>query len=303
MADVLGAIDIGATTVLVGIANSDGYIDDERVETFATPSIPDDLLARLSESLRALVGSDNLVRIGCVAPGPVDLVQGTIVRLHNRSWPPFPISNELAASFGCEVILEDDATGAALGEALHGAGVGYDPVAYLTVSSGVGAGLVVGGRVYRGANGLAGEVGHLVIDSQGPLCNCGRRGDVESFAGGISLTRQVKELWPRESGGEVRSPAELFELAAKGDVRAVAIYNAGVNALAHCLASMATLWDPQLIVVGGSVALAHVEWIREAEQAARSHCMSEVGDQLQVSMATLGVRSALFGAGALALKA
>ncbi len=302
MGRVLGAIDIGASTVLVGVTSLNGDLRDESVVSFSTPSTPEDLVTTITVALSEAAGSDWIERIGCVAPGPIDYDNGVILRLHNKAWGPVAIVTALRDVFSCEVLLEDDAAAAAIAEALRGAGIGRNPVGYVTVSSGVGAGLVVNGVRHRGAHGTAGEVGHLVLDPTGPTCNCGRRGDVESFAGGLSLVRQLVAQWPAplDEYSSARTPAELFERAARGDENALAIRDRGRAALARCFAAIATLWDPEVIVVGGSVALGQTAWIDESIELARELCMAEVGAGLRHDFATLGTRSSLMGAGLLA---
>jgi len=295
-------VDIGASTVLVGVTSLNGDLRDESVVSFATPSTTEKLIATITGALAEAAGTDSIERIGCVAPGPIDYESGVILRLHNKAWAPLPIGARLRDSFSCEVILEDDAAAAAIAEARRGAGIGHNPVGYVTVSSGVGAGLVVDGVRHRGAHGTAGEVGHLVLDPTGPTCNCGRRGDVESYAGGLSLVRQLVAQWPASLEGhpDVRTPAELFERAARGDESALAIRERGRAALAQCFAAIATLWDPEVIVVGGSVALGQRAWINESIELARDLCMAEVAAGLRHEFATLGTRSSLMGAGLLA---
>lgn len=304
MTEVLGNVDVGASKVLVGVSSLNGALDEGSIRSFATPATSEELIRLTAAALRDAAGSDSYLRIGCVAPGPIDYVHGVIARMHNKAWAPVPIVAKLQESFSCEIRLEDDAAGAALAEALVGAGAGRDPVAYVTVSSGVGSGLVVNGESFRGAHGTAGEVGHLVVDAAGPQCNCGRSGDIESFAGGMSLLRQVVALWPEPQDPESveRSPAELFERAAAGDPRALEIRDRGRDALARGFAAIATIWDPELIVVGGSVALGQPRWIEESFDVARELCMAEVGRATEFAPATLGERSALIGAGLLAVK-
>jgi glucokinase len=301
MAQVLGNVDIGASTVLIGVSSMTGELHEKSVRSFATPTTPEELLQLITSGLRGAARSDSIERIGCVAPGPIDYANGVISRMHNKAWAPIPVVAGLRQSFSCEVRLEDDAAGAALAEALVGAGTGRNPVAYVTVSSGIGSGLVVNGEQYRGAHGTAGEIGHFVIDPTGPLCNCGRCGDVESYAGGMSLLRQVIDQWPESGhyGSEVRSPAELFVRAAAGDERALDIRERGCNALARCFAAVAALWDPEVLIVGGSVALGQPHWIEESVERARELCMAEVGTEITFEFATLGERSALIGAGLL----
>jgi glucokinase len=231
-------------------------------------------------------------------PGPLDAERSTVLNFHNRQWRDLPLADLLSAATHAPVLLEDDATAAAFAEALVGAGAGHDPVAYLTVSSGVGAGIVVNGQPLRGARGQAGEIGHLVLDPDGPRCGCGRRGDVEAYAGGHSLARQARAagLLRADGAGPVTSPEELFAAAVAGDLQAEEILDRAQYAIARALAVLMATLDPSRIVVGGSIALAQPEWIAAAAATACGLCHADSAAHVEVVPARLGDLSALAGA-------
>ncbi|MGO8876942.1 MAG: ROK family protein [Acidimicrobiales bacterium] len=297
---VIGAVDIGASKVLVALADEAGHLVPDRLVRFSTPHESAKLLDMLVAAVTDLDGGLVPLVVACVAPGPLNSETGVLLNLHNREWIEVPLGPLLADRLRVPVLLEDDATAAALGEAMQGAGAGCDPVAYLTVSSGVGAGIVIGGKSFRGAHGLAGEIGHLVIDPKGPRCGCGRRGDVESYAGGISVARRAVELWPapRLSDGTAspRTAQEVFSLARRGDKRATAVVDAAGHAISCAIAALAAVADPARIVVGGSVALAQPDWLLASAAKARELCMAETGAVIDVVPASLGATSALAGA-------
>jgi glucokinase len=303
----IGAVDIGATKVEVALADRNGHLQPGTIQTFETPETPEDLAKAIIEAVRQLDPGRTMRWLGCGAPGPIDAASGTILRLHNRGWPPFPLGPWLTEALGVSVVLDDDASAASLAEAITGAGAGLDPVAYLTVGSGVGAGVVSGGRLLRGAHGNAGEIGHLVIDPDGPPCGCGRRGDIESLTGGRSLAMQAATLWPTErlpgGGPSPRSAADIFVAAQLGEPVAQGIVNSATDALAFAMAVLMSTVDPERIVVGGSVALAHPQWVEDATSRARVLCLAEAGADLDVAMAALGHHSVLAGAALLAARA
>lgn len=294
----IGAVDIGATKVMVGLADTDGHLLPGRIARFQTPDEPAALVDMLAAALGELGPTPSI--LSCAAPGPLDADAGVLVNLHNRRWTGIPLSQLLSARLKIPVLLEDDATMAALGEAVVGAGAGCDPVAYLTVSSGVGAGIVTGGRPLRGAHGLAGEIGHLVIDPAGPACGCGRRGDIESYAGGLCLARRATEQWPNrqlaDGAPSPRTVAELFALAHRGDPHAVLLTEAACHALARGIATLAAVIDPERIVIGGSIAIAQPNWVATIAIDARQLCMAETGAAIEIAPAALKERSALAGA-------
>ncbi len=307
MAEHLGAVDVGATKVEVALADRAGHLQSETIRTFDTPDTPEELAGSIIEAVRELDPDGTMRWLGCGAPGPLDAASGTVLRLHNRGWPPFALGPWLRDALGVSVVLDDDASTASLAEAVVGAGAGLDPVAYLTVGSGVGAGVVSDGRLLRGAHGNAGEIGHLVIDPSGPPCGCGRRGDIESLAGGRSLAAQAASLWPDDrlpdGGPPPRSAADIFAASRLGDPAAQSVVDSATDALAFALAVLMSTVDPARIVVGGSVALAHPDWVGDATSRARRLCLAEVGAGLDVAMAALGHHSVLAGAALLAARA
>jgi len=300
---MIGAVDIGATKVLIGVADASGRLLEGRWRRMPTPEQPAELVEAISHLLPELAGGHPVAAIGCAVPGPLDAERATVLSFHNRQWQDLPLRDLLVEATQSPVRLEDDATAAALGEALVGAGAGHDPVAYLTISSGVGAGLVVNGQPLRGANGLAGEVGHLVLDQDGPLCGCGRRGDIEAYAGGHSLARLARAagVMLADGTGRVTTPQDLFDAAAAGDHGARQIVDSAQRAIAHALAVLMATFDPSRIVVGGGIALAQPQWIDAATAMARELCHAESAAQTEVLPALLGDLSALTGAGLLAV--
>lgn len=294
----IGAVDIGASKVLVGLANADGQLLPGRMTRFETPQQPTALVDMVATAINDLGTAPSV--LSCAAPAPLDAKAGVLLNLHNRRWANVPLTQLLNDRLKIPVILEDDATAAAIGEALAGAGAGYDPVGYLTVSSGIGAGVVIGGRPLRGAHGLAGEIGHLVIDPAGPECGCGRRGDIESYAGGFCLARRAAELWPDRSlpDGTLspRSAQDLFALAHRGNQQAISLTEMARQAVARAIATVAAMIDPGRIVIGGAIVLAHPEWAAVIANDARALCMAETGATLEVVPAALQERSALAGA-------
>jgi glucokinase len=308
----IAAIDIGATKTLLAIRSvsqlEDGWAPGSPLERIESDLEPEAFVGWVtSEIRRALVGrSGRIAAVGVAAPGPLDATRGVITRSSNLGWDDVPIAEMLGERLQAPVALEDDANTAALGEWHFGAGRGADPMGYLTVSSGIGGGLVAAGCSIRGAAGNAGEVGHIVIDPSGPRCACGRRGDVESYAGGAALARRARRVWPRRTLPDgrpaPRDAADVFRLAREGDVDAGRLVDDAAGALATALAAMAAVVEPAVIVVGGSIGLGQRQFIRRATTLARRRVLRENGDSLRVAPAALGHESVLAGAADLALR-
>ena len=308
------AVDIGATKTLLTVRSArdlaagwrpDGPV--ARAGSHAEPGAFVDWVETETEVARAATSSAGVVAaIAVAAPGPLDAASGVVTRSSNLGWQDVPLASMLRARLGAPVVLEDDANSAALGEWHYGAGAGTDPLGYLTVSSGIGGGLVAGGASIRGARGNAGEVGHIVIDPEGPRCACGRRGDVESFAGGAAMARRARHIWPRALTADgqpaPRTAEDVFRAARRGDAQATGLVTDATAALATALAAMAAVVEPEVIVVGGSIGLGQPRMMRKAVALARKRVMRENAATLRVVPAALGQESVLAGAADLGLR-
>jgi glucokinase len=310
MADRLAAVDVGASKTLVALVQREreGWTWISRTRRFSTPSHPEKLVARIGATVRELAGPQHIVTgAGIAIPGPLDSQRGIVTHLANLGWRDIPFACMLSAEIGAAVVLDDDARLGALGEWAAGAGRGCDSLAFVTVSSGVGCGLVLAGAAWQGSHGLAGEFGHLVVDPHGPRCSCGNRGCIEAYAGGLALIRATEHAWPHGhlDDGSVapRTPAELFRLVRRSDPVAAGIVDKAADALAVGIAAIVAVADPELIVVGGSVALGQRNWLRSVTKRARARCVSQAGAAMRVVPAGLGGHAALAGAAELAVRA
>src|SRR5205809_2619998 len=206
---MLAGIDLGGTQVRVALARSDGRLVASvktRTHLLATPQAMVDWAAAELDRPR---GREKVRSITIAAPGPIDVKRGVLVNPPNLPWQNVPLAAMLSRATGAKVELANDADMAGLGEFHHGAGRGTRNMVYITWSTGVGGGLIIDGKLHRGGHGTAGEIGHMIIDPNGPLDNCGQRGCLEAFVSGTALER--------ETG---KPASELFALAACGDQHA-----------------------------------------------------------------------------------
>src|SRR6266480_1979578 len=206
---MLAGIDLGGTQVRVALARSDGRLVASvktRTHLLATPQ---DMVDWAAAEIDRHRGREKVSSITIAAPGPIDVKRGVLVNPPNLPWQNVPLAAMMSRATGAKVERANDADMAGLGEFHYGAGQGTKNMVYITWSTGVGGGLIIDGKLHRGAHGTAGEVGHMIIDPDGPLDNCGQRGCLEAMAGGASLAR------------ETGHPAsELFKAAASGDAHA-----------------------------------------------------------------------------------
>lgn len=241
---ILAGIDLGGTQVRVVFGNPKGEIlCGARTQTKALGT-PKRVVEWIGAQARRHRVELKMAAIG--APGPVDPRTGTLINPPNlgdhRYWYDVPITELLTKELGCAVQLENDANLAGLGEFHQGAGRGTRDMVYITWSTGVGAGVVAGGHLIDGAHGSAGEVGHMIIDPNGPLCGCGQRGCVEAICSGTNIEKRY--------GISVR---QLLEAAAEGDQHGVHVADEMATAMGTALINVANLYDPEVIVIGGGI--------------------------------------------------
>ena len=195
---ILG-FDIGGTKIAVCLGNEKGeIISSERISSIGMP--PDKVLQKIAKTGEILLKNANLQKsdldaIGLGAPGPMDIQAGTISPANMKNWKNIPIKSFLENYYQIDTYFDNDANAAALAEWLFGAGSGVDNMIYLTMSTGIGAGIIAEGHLLRGASGIAGECGHVIIELNGPKCNCGQNGCYEAFCGGRAIAQRMqKEL-------------------------------------------------------------------------------------------------------------
>jgi len=255
-------IDLGGTKCL-GVVVDGGEVVDQVV--VATPSGTEAVLAALVGVVDALGGPSALEGVGVGAPGLVDRTGALRVAPNLAVEPGLELRALLEDRLGLRVVVENDATCAVWGERQSGAARGFDDVVLVTLGTGIGGGIIVGGRVHRGANGFAGEVGHMVVDPRGPQCPCGQRGCWERFASGNGLGRLG-----REAAGAGAGASRMVELAggdiaavrgehvtaalAEGDAQAIEVMGRFAWWTALGLVNLANIFDPQAFVLGGGLA-------------------------------------------------
>src|SRR5579859_1836094 len=193
-----GALDIGGTKMLAGLFDEEGrLLARKRIETQASQGVLP-VIARAALLIRELaqetgISPDRLTGIGCSVPGPLDSERGVVIFSPNLAWRDVPLAGLLSQELDVPVRIEDDARCAALGEARRGGARGAQNAVYVTISTGIGAGVILNGGIYRGSHGCAGEVGHMTLDANGPPCACGNMGCFESLASGTAIATRARQ--------------------------------------------------------------------------------------------------------------
>jgi glucokinase len=299
----IGVVDLGGTKVYSAIVDETGAIIGDDLRNTDAHEGPAAVTQRIVDSLRQAAlptrrALSELQGIGVAAPGPVNPDTGHVISPPNLpDWGHFPLGPSLASRLGLPVVIENDANAAALGEYLAGAGVGAEALIYVTVSTGVGGGIILKGELYRGLDGAAGEIGHMIIEPNGPLCNCAKRGCLEALASGTAIARdgraalelgKAPALQELTEGDPGLVTAELVaQAAAEGDVDAAAIITRAGTMLGLGLANLVNLLNPDVIVIGGGTTEIGAPFLGPAAETMRRNSFPLPGSRVQLLPARL----------------
>ena len=306
---LVGAIDMGASHMSLAVADFTARILQEFEVPLDIKKGPKDCLAEANQQLLQLLESQglsisNISAVGVGVPGPVITEAGMVVAPPIMpGWDRYPIRATLEKKWNCPVTLNNDAELGALGEWAYGAGRGEKNIAYIKVGSGIGAGLILNQQIYGGTRGAAGEIGHLTIDENGPLCNCGNHGCLEAFASGHAIAQQGhllvqsgKRTLLSDLGTEKITAHEVAEAARRGDLHAQEILRRSGTFIGIAIAGLINLFNPSIVIIGGGVAQVGDLLTAPIRQAVRERAMRASEQSVRITTAMLGRRSLLMGA-------
>lgn len=260
-------VDLGATGIKAGIVNHHGQVLEYRHVSSQVAEGRQAVVQRLIAVIEGLLrpyrqGRTPVKGIGIGSPGPLDVETGVILKAPNlRGWVKVPLRAIIEQHFTFPTVLENDANAAALGEYWFGAGRGKRSLVCLTLGTGVGGGIIHGGKIWRGANGAAGEVGHMILNPDGPACACGGRGCLEVYASAKGIVaRAVEAMKEYREKGEVNpqgiTSEAVFQRASQGDPLFRQIRQETVKWLGVGIANLINLLNPEAVIIGGGVARA-----------------------------------------------
>ena len=314
--ELVAGVDLGGTKILTVLADRAGRVL-ARVKV-ATPARrgQDDVINTIVETVHEAIRlsgapAEKVCATGVVAPGPLDPDRGLVFLAPNLGWKDVPLGTMMAERLNLPVYLDNDANLAALGEHVYGAGRHATHMVYITVSTGVGGGLILDGRVYHGAGGGAGEIGHVTVAPEGPVCNCGNTGCLEAVASGTAMARRARTLVDDGRGAGILAAAggnpeqisarSVSEAAAAGDAEAVVILQDAGRYLGLAVAGVINLLNPSAVVLGGGVMQsAPALWDAMLTEVHRRTLESSLA-AVRVVRGTLGGDAGALGAVALAL--
>ncbi|MFE9722905.1 ROK family protein [Streptomyces sp. NPDC005794] len=302
--DLVAALDIGGTKIAGALVDDGGSLLVRAQRPTPAREGAEDVMGAVSDVLAELMASPLWHRaraVGIGSAGPVDASAGTVSPVNVPGWRGFPLADRVAAATGgLPVTLVGDGVAMTAAEHWLGAARGYDNALCLVVSTGVGGGLVLGGKLHPGPSGNAGHIGHISVDLDGDPCPCGARGCVERLASGPNIARRALENgWSPGPDGDATAAA-VAAAARAGDPVAAASFERAAQALAAGIAATATLTDIDIAVIGGGVAGAGEVLFAPLRRSLRDYATLSFVQELTVTSAVMGADAGLVGAAAAA---
>lgn len=298
-------IDIGGTQIRAALFPAEGIkpLKTERIRTYGEGGP----LNRLMQLIASILPDDREVKaIGMAAPGPLDPNSGVIIKAPNiPEWNGLAIADILTDHFKIPTHLENDANLAALGEWKFGAGLGHHNLVYLTISTGIGGGVISHDVLLQGSMGLAAEMGHVTILPDGPLCGCGKRGHIEAIASGTGIARYVAEQLAdgRAASFSTKTPSavDISKAAKAGDELAVEAFERAGYYLGLTITNYLHIFNPSIVILGGGVSQAGDLLLKPVRRVVEAEVMTPMYlKDLIITTAALGDDAGLMGALALA---
>jgi glucokinase len=306
------AVDIGGTKFIVAVIDSDGRALSRIYCLTMAHEGPKKVITRLISTIRAAIKrsairTEDIGGIGVAVASIIDSGRGLITEAPNLPrWKNIRLRHILSQELEVPVYLINDASAAALGENRLGAGRGFTNMIYLTISTGIGGGIIINGELYEGTDGCAGELGHMIIDAHGPECGCGRQGCLEVLASGTAIARMAKERLKAGEESLVREMADgiiddvkaekVAAAARKGDAMALEVIHTAASYLGIGLGNMVNIFNPQLIIIGGGVSKMGEMFLKPVRKSMKEHAFKLPARTVRVVRSGLGADSELLGA-------
>jgi glucokinase len=310
-------VDMGGTNIRTGLFTPQGRLQNKSIKIHygnLPPQKVIDLVISEVNNILKKEGLDlfNISGMGVGFPGHVDFKRGIALTTSNLpQWDDIPLRDILEDRLKISVYLDNDANLAALAEHLFGAGKGTKNMIYLTVSSGIGAGLIINGKIYRGNRGTAGEIGHTTLDINGPVCTCGKRGCLMAMASGIGIANIAKEDVRKGKKTLIRDLVQndiskitakvIAEAAFRGDELAESLIEQAARYLGIGLANLIEIFDPEMIVVGGGLSKIKEKFLELVKEIAIQRVPKQLRDSVNIEASRLASDAGIIGAASLVI--
>ncbi|MCM0650284.1 ROK family protein [Clostridium swellfunianum] len=304
-------IDLGGTKINGALADLKGNILGQHTIPTNASEGEQAVLGRIIDVIEKVMEKadksiEEVKAIGIGSPGPLDAKAGVIITTPNLPFRNFQLVKPIHEKFNVPTYLDNDANVAAIGEFMLGAGKGTTNMVYITVSTGIGGGAILNGKVYRGNTSNALEVGHTTVLPDGPRCNCGNYGCVEAIASGTAIARQAKEaieagLNTSLSLYDKVTSYEVYKAAQDGDKVAKELLERSFTYLGIAVANIITSFDPEMFVIGGGVSQMGSVLFDKVQEIVNKRCFKAMSENCKIVPAGLGTDAGVVGAVALAL--
>jgi glucokinase len=304
-------VDLGGTKICGAFSDFEGNVLSMHTISTNAHEGENAVLGRIISVIEKVIedsgkGIDEVKAIGIGSPGPLDSKRGIIIETSNLPFKNFNLVQPIVDKYGVPTYLENDANVAAVGEYLFGAGKGTENMIYVTVSTGVGGGAILNGKLYKGSTSNALEVGHTTILPNGPKCGCGNYGCTEALASGTAIARQAREavesgVHTGLSNYEKVTSYEVFREAEKGDEVAADILENSLTYLGICVTNLISSFDPELVVIGGGVSKGGEIVFEKVKEVVKKRGLKAMVEACDIVPAGLGTDAGVMGAVALAI--
>lgn len=312
MKNYVVGVDLGGTKISCALADLEGNVISQH--TVPTDAFEGEaaVLGRIVSSIDRVieegkVTNDDIKAIGIGSPGPLDAKAGIIITTPNLPFKNFNLVKPLTERFNVPVYLDNDANVATIGEFMFGAGKGTENMIFFTVSTGVGGGAILNGKIFRGSTSNALEIGHATVAADSGLrCNCGNIGCLEALASGTAIGRRAKDAVSTNVETSLKkydnvTSYEVFVESAAGDKVAIDIRDTALNYLGIGVANAIATFDPDMVVIGGGVSKAGDVVFEKVQEVVNTRCFKSMAEHCKVVPAGLGTDAGVVGAVALAL--
>ena len=313
MGRVVIGVDLGGTNLRTAILSPDGNILDRHKEATHAADGWENVVARLIENIKrhrksAIQQGFDVAAVGVGAPGVIQADKGIVVKSPNfPDWNNLPLKDQLEKTLGIPVFLENDANAAALGEQWRGAGQGIRSMILLTLGTGVGGGIILDNKIWHGADGMAGEIGHMTLIPDGRPCTCGNIGCLEMYSSARGIVQSFREALGETTGGvpdQLRqiSSEQVYEAAGAGNEIALQVMKDMGRMLGIGIASLINIFNPERIVVGGGVKDAWPLFIGATREEIMKRAFAVPAKRTEIVPSQLGDDAGMVGAAAVALE-
>ncbi|MHB8134003.1 MAG: ROK family transcriptional regulator [Anaerolineaceae bacterium] len=303
-------VDMGATHILAVVSDFSSSVIREKEIRIDIAKGPIRCLDQMDKLVQQVIAESGIqlkkvLSIGVGVPGPVVNNRGAVSSPPIMpGWDDFPIRKTLEEKWGCPVILNNDAELGALGEWAYGVGRGEENLAYIKVGTGIGAGLMFSNNIYHGVTGTAGEIGHITIVDNGPICTCGNRGCLEALAGGSAIVKRAQEELNKGKKSQLIGLGDLYQFttndiisaARKGDILSQQLLDEAGNYLGTAIAGLVNLFNPSMVVIGGGLSQSGDLLLNPIRTTVLNRSLSVAAKTVKISASLLGRRASAMGA-------